>query len=79
MSIEITKFRQCRKNTLSELRYLTPQEAAGYLAISLRTMRTLLSKREIPYVQAGGKGSFVRIDIEDIDAFMARNKVQCVS
>ena len=59
-------------------RYVTPGQAAEYLQISLRTLRTLLSRREIPYVQPSGKGGLVRLDIEDLDDFMARNKVQCL-
>ena len=59
-------------------RYLTPGQAAEYLQISLRTLRTLLSRREIPYVQPSGKGGLVRLDIQDLDDFMVRNKVQCL-
>ncbi len=56
-------------------RYITPQEGSAYLSVSLRTMRSLLSKGEIPYIQIGGKGCMVRLDITDLDQFMARNKV----
>ena len=54
---------------------MTPQGACDYLCVSLRTMRTLLARGEIPYIQVGGKGSLVRLDIQDLDAFMAKNKV----
>ena len=60
-------------------RYITAQAACAYLSVSLRTMRTLLARGEIPYIQVGGKGCLVRLDIQDIDAFMARNKVHCLS
>lgn len=59
-------------------RYLTAQEGADYLSISLRTLRTLLAKKGIPYIQVGGKGCLVRLDIEDLDQFMAKNKVHCL-
>lgn len=62
------------QNNLSS-RYLTPVRGAEYLSISLRTMRSLLAKREIPYVQIGGKGCLVRLDVQDLDEFMAKNKV----
>lgn len=55
-------------------RYLTPHEGAEYLSISLRSLRTLLAKREIPYTQIK-KGCLVRLDVRDLDLFMARNKV----
>jgi excisionase family DNA binding protein len=60
------------------LRYLSAEDAAEYLSVSLRTMRSLLAKRELPYVQIGGKGCLVRLDIQDLDAFMSRNKVHCL-
>jgi len=59
-------------------RYLTAKEGADYLSISLRTLRTLLAKREIPYIQVGGKGCLVRVDLQDLDAFMVKNKVHCL-
>jgi excisionase family DNA binding protein len=59
-------------------RYLTPQQGAEYLSVSLRTMRTLLAKREISYIQPFGKGGMVRLDVRDLDAYMTRNKVHCL-
>jgi excisionase family DNA binding protein len=59
-------------------RYITAQEGAAYLSISLRTLRTLLAKREIPYIQPSGKGGLVRLDVQDLDCFMAKNKVHCL-
>ena len=35
----------------------------------------MLAKREIPYSQFNGKGSLVRIDRQDLDEFMQKNKV----
>lgn len=60
-------------------RYVTPQQGADYISVSLRTFRTLLAKRELPYIQLGGKGSLVRVDIQDLDAFMLKNKVHCLN
>jgi len=60
-------------------RYITPQEGCDYISVSLRTMRALLAKGELPYIQIGGKGCLVRLDIHDLDAFMLRNKVNCLS
>ena len=56
-------------------RYITPQEGSAYLSVSLRTMRSLLSKGEIPYIQIGGKGCLVRLDVQDLDDFMLSHKV----
>ncbi|RJR36927.1 MAG: DNA-binding protein [Desulfobacteraceae bacterium] len=66
------------KASAQNKRYLTAQEGAEYLSISLRTLRTLLAKREIPYIQPSGKGGLVRLDIQDLDAFMLKNKVHCL-
>jgi excisionase family DNA binding protein len=54
---------------------MTPAQGAIYLNVCLRTFRTMLAKREIPYSQFNGKGSLVRIDREDLDEFMLKNKV----
>ena len=56
-------------------RYITPQAGCDYLSVSLRTMRTLLARGGIPYIQVGGKGCLVRLDINDLDEFMQKNKV----
>jgi excisionase family DNA binding protein len=66
-----------RQTTDSEYsgRYMTPAQGAAYLNVCLRTFRTVLSRREIPYIQFNGKGSLVRIDRQDLDEFMQKNKV----
>jgi excisionase family DNA binding protein len=66
-----------RQTTDSEYpgRYMTPAQRAAYLNVCLRTFRTVLSRREIPYIQFNGKGSLVRIDRQDLDEFMQKNKV----
>jgi excisionase family DNA binding protein len=52
-------------------RLLTIQEAATYLATTVPFIRTLIYRRELPYVKAGKR--FV-IDMVDLDKWVEKTK-----
>lgn len=54
---------------------LTVNQAAERLGTSPRYIRRLTSEKRIPYVKLGG-GSHVRIEEEDLDAFVAAGRVE---
>jgi len=55
-----------------ELRpFLTPKELAGYLSISERTVREMLSKQRIPSYKVEGQR---RIDPADVEEYLARHR-----
>ena len=51
--------------------FFTPRTLADYLAVSQRTVRTLLSDGSLPSVKIAGCR---RILAEDVDEFVARNR-----
>lgn len=51
--------------------FFTPRTLAAYLAVSDRTVRQLLSDREIPSYRVAGAR---RIAAEDVDAYLARHR-----
>lgn len=53
--------------------WLTAQQAADRMAVSLRFIRRLTSERRIPFTRIG---RHVRIKATDVDAFMAAGKVE---
>jgi excisionase family DNA binding protein len=54
---------------------LTVEEAAARLGTSTRFIRRLTSEKRIPYVKLGG-GSHVRIEEDDLDAFVAAGRIE---
>lgn len=52
---------------------LTVDEAAVRLSTGTRFIRRLIAERRIPYVKLG---AHVRIDEEDLDAFVAAGRVR---
>jgi excisionase family DNA binding protein len=52
---------------------LTVDQAAERLATKPRFIRRLIAEKRIPYVKLG---SHVRLDTEDLDAFVAAGRVQ---
>jgi excisionase family DNA binding protein len=53
-------------------RYLTVQQAADYIGRSKKSFEYLMSKRMFPVIR---RDRLVLIDRNDLDAFMARQKV----
>ena len=45
-------------------RLLTPKEAAGFLAISTRTLSRIVKQGELPVVRVGGSNRFTMPDLE---------------
>ncbi len=58
--------------TTSIKRLYTLHEAAIYLGRSTWSVRRLIWKGELPSVRAGGR---VHVDVNDLDAFVEKNKV----
>jgi excisionase family DNA binding protein len=58
-------------------KYLTVLEAARYLSISERTLRDMMAKRQISYIQRPGKRGLIRFSMADLDEFMLRNRKDC--
>lgn len=56
---------------------LTVEQAAERLGVTPRFIRRLTSEKRIPYVKLGG-GSHVRIEEEDIDAFVAAGRIEAM-
>jgi excisionase family DNA binding protein len=56
---------------------LTVEQAAERLGVTPRFIRRLTSEKRIPYVKLGG-GSHVRIDEEDLDAFVAAGRIEAM-
>ena len=54
---------------------LTVEQAAERLGVTPRFIRRLTSEKRIPYVKLGG-GSHVRIEEEDLEAFVAAGRVE---
>ena len=68
----ITHEQDTRQATLALTpRLLTVQEAATYLSTTVPFIRTLIYRRELPYVKAGKR--FV-IDIVDLDKWIENTK-----
>lgn len=59
-----------RKETGSK-RLLKPKEAARYLSISVRTVKRLTARGELPHVRIGGSMRFV---MADVLAYVARRR-----
>ena len=45
-------------------RLLTPKEAAGFLAISTRTLSRIVKQGDLPVVRVGGSNRFTMPDLE---------------
>ena len=56
---------------------LTVDQAAERLGTSTRFVRRLTAEKRIPYVKLGG-GSKVRIDENDLEAFIAASRIDPV-
>ena len=65
---------QMSKSIAPAPQLLTVDEAANRLNVSVRFIRRITSEDgRIPYAKLGGH---VRIDVEDLDRYVADNKVQ---
>jgi excisionase family DNA binding protein len=56
--------------TISHHRLLTVQETAERLAVHEDTVRRRIARGEIPAVQLGGRGSSLRIDERELEAWL---------
>jgi excisionase family DNA binding protein len=52
---------------------LTPEEAADFLGVSLRTIRYWVAERRIPYFHLG---RFIRFKPADLTAFLESGRVE---
>ncbi len=57
-------------------KYLTLQEAAKYLHISDRNLRSLIKRNAIPFYQPEGK---ILFKISELDKYIENNKVESLS
>lgn len=55
-------------------RMLTLAEVADRLAVSDKTARRLIARGELPCVQLGGRRSALRIDEDQLDAWLDRRR-----
>ena len=55
---------------------LTPTEAAEYLGIKPRTLKKWRHERRIPYYRLGHVSCV--LDVRDLDAFLARRRVEAI-
>jgi len=60
----------------SEQRLLKPQETQLHLGVSERTLWRFIAEGRIAYVRVGAQ---LRFRKQDIDAFLARNRVEATS
>jgi excisionase family DNA binding protein len=56
-------------------RLLTLKEAAIYLGRSVWGIRELIWAGELPVVKGAGRGTKQYIDVNDLDAYVNRNKI----
>jgi excisionase family DNA binding protein len=56
--------------------YLTVEQAADYLNVSVRFIRRLVAERRIPFHKAGSR---VRFAVVDLDAFMLAGRVEPIT
>ena len=54
-------------------RYLSPQELAEYLGLSVQTIYEWTSQKKIPYIKLG---RLVKFDITEIDVWIKSHKVE---
>jgi len=54
------------------VRLLTAREAADRLAVSLRTLRSIIGKGALPVVRVGARG--LRVHPEDLDLFIEERR-----
>lgn len=55
-------------------RYLRSEEAAAFLGIDIETLKKRVQRRKIPFIREGGR--LLRFDINDLIAWMEKNKTQ---
>jgi excisionase family DNA binding protein len=57
-------------------RVLSTKEAAAYIGTSVWTLRRLVGRGEIPYIQFGEDTSPWKFLVADLDSFLARHRTQ---
>ena len=63
------------RDVIPARRLLRTREAASYLAVSPRTLWTLLNTSQIPSIRFGaGTRPSIRVDVRDLDAWIAGHK-----
>ncbi|MDH6247548.1 excisionase family DNA-binding protein [Mycobacterium sp. OTB74] len=63
-----TKFRDMIGAELPRRRYVTQQQAAEYLGVTVRTIRQKITDGELTAYRSGTR--LVRVDLNDVDAMM---------
>ena len=58
-------------NNLKPVRLMTPDEAAGFLSVSTRTLKRLVAEGELGAVKIRGS---MRFRLEDLEAFIEANR-----
>ena len=59
-----------------ETKYLTVEEAADYLNTGVRFIRRLIAERRIAFHKVG---VHVRLDVEDLEAFVVAGRVEPIT
>lgn len=59
-----------------QLNYLTVDQAAEYLNVSVRFIRRLVAERRVPFHKAGNR---LRFRPADLDAFMLSGRVEPIT
>lgn len=57
-------------------KYLTVDQAANYLNVSVRFIRRLVAERRIPFHKAGSR---LRFALADLDGFMLAGRVEPIT
>ncbi|WP_027500433.1 helix-turn-helix domain-containing protein [Rhodococcus sp. UNC363MFTsu5.1] len=58
------------------VRLLTVAQAAGHLGVSTKTVQRMYRAGEVPHVRLGTPPRWVRISQTDLDAFIARRRIE---
>lgn len=57
-------------------RYLTVDETAEYLSFTPKSIRNMVARQEIPVIK---RGRNLRFDVQDLDLWMRRQRVEARS
>jgi excisionase family DNA binding protein len=66
--------------SMRQSKFLSKEEAADYLGVSIRTIERLIARKEIPFYKFGdAKVSPIRISPTDLDKWAAKFRTEAVS
>jgi excisionase family DNA binding protein len=71
----VTTHERLNGTGLADKFILTPEEAADFLGVSLRTIRYWVAERRIPYFHLG---RFIRFKPADLTAFLESGRVDAI-